>query len=111
MCSGPSPRGMAWVALLGTLPGQAYLLVKGHSLTGCYLAGPTRAPFKRGWGPGGGGGSSPPPSGGAEFLEAPKKRQRKIFDRPKARRKFGPNLFRGGGWWVAGWLGPKGGGG
>ena len=55
-------------------------------------------------------GTAPLPPGGAELLEAPKapkkvfglnqltpKAPEKTFDRPKARRKIGPNNLRGGG--------------
>ena len=48
-----SPPGMVWVAPVGTLSGQAYLAVKGHSFTGCYSAGPIRSSRVRGEGGGG----------------------------------------------------------
>ena len=68
------------------------------------FVGPGRAPFK-----GGGGPAPPPPLSGAEFSEAPKaptknlvstnwrrRRQRKNFDQPKARKQIWPNLLGGG---------------
>ena len=45
------PPAMAWVAVIRTLSGQAYIPVRGHSFTGSCSAGPTRPSHVRrgGW--------------------------------------------------------------
>ena len=37
----PLPPGVAWIALIRTRSGPAYILVRGPSLPGCFQAGPT----------------------------------------------------------------------